>query len=229
MHAAQRDRLDPPARRRQQQLAEAQRAGRQALPARRASLLPAGLRAHHQAGDLDLDQAVRGSPGHGREQLPALLPELAVVPKPQRSTPSGSPRGVAASVRCSPSVLLLVWLRPMTSSPAHPGPRREVQVAAVLDAQHRRLAPDAPDAPLAVRGQNAFRRHRRPLRLLDQTVVPVDRRRVATRIPADRPPRILRQQRRAAHQPGRQPLVSQFRSSQLVRCPRRAVQPFTRP
>jgi hypothetical protein len=79
MHAAQRDRLDPPARRRQQQLAEAQRAGRQALPARRASLLPAGLRAHHQAGDLDLDQAVRGSPGHGREQLPALLPELAVV------------------------------------------------------------------------------------------------------------------------------------------------------
>ncbi len=79
-----------------------------------------------------------------------------------------------------------------------------------------------------MRRQDVLHRHLRIRRLFDETVVAVNRRRIALRSAGDRTPRIVRQQRGALDQTCHQSLVDQGSPSKLVLSPHRAVKPGTR-
>ena len=93
---------------------------------------------------------------------------LARPIRPQH--PQRQPRSLTTSVACrilAPSLPSGCARSPPVLTPAVP---REVQIAPVLDAQHRRpLHPLS--GPLPVRGQDVGHRHRRGFRLVDQPVV----------------------------------------------------------
>ena len=110
---------------------------------------------------------------------------------------------------------------PQSLTPAVP---REVQIAPVLDAQHRPLPLHPLPGPLPVRGQDVGHRHRRGFRLVDQPVVSLDRRRIAPRHSRERPPRLLRLTVRTLHQSPTQAPVSQRRPAQLLLSPALSLQ-----
>ena len=110
---------------------------------------------------------------------------------------------------------------PQSLTPAVP---REVQIAPVLDAQHRPLPLHPLPGPLPVRGQDVLDRHRRGFRLVDQPVVSLDRRRIAPRHSRERPPRLLRLTVRTLHQSPTQAPVSQRRPAQLLLRPALSLQ-----
>ena len=60
-------------------------------------------------------------------------------------------------------------------------PRCEVEIRAVLDTQNNRFPTHATKRALPVRLQNALRRHRRAVRLVDETVIALDPRQVLLR------------------------------------------------
>ena len=101
---------------------------------------------------------------------------------------------------------------------------REVQIRPVLDAQHGVVRAHALDGARAMRRHDVLGRDLRLIRVVNQTVVALDRR--AVRGAGERMARTRCEQCGASDQPCRQALVSQRGVSELVMCPLCTVEPF---
>ena len=95
----------------------------------------------------------------------------------------------------------------------------EVEVRAVLHAQHPRLRAHAPQRPLAVRPQDVLRRRRAVVRAIHEPVVALDHCPIPLRRGRQRSRRSRPLERRHPHQPGAQPGIAQRRPAELVRRP----------